>query len=222
MAASSSKGVTVDLVIGGATSTISLQATAVTVGKPAIITVADVTGLVQGDIITLAAGSTGFEEIDGQTWVVGNINIDENTFELVGSDLTETTGTFVADGPTMEVFGSAMTVRLCFSELTFNPETPDTISVGTFCDPSAQITSPTTSAGTMDFAGYVDINDPGYIELLNAEEDGETRWLRITLPNNGYLLFPVTISQMTFQVPVEGAVAYSGNATLNSRVRHLF
>jgi hypothetical protein len=220
MSASSSKGVTVDIVTGGATGT-KVKATAVTKAKPAAISVASAAGFVAGDIVKLAANSTGFSELDGKTFVIKTVDDTANTITLLGSDTTSSTDTFLA-GDDIIIYKKADVTRLCLSELTFNAETADTVSVGTFCDPSAQIASAQVGAGTVDFAGYIDITDAGYIELLKASEDNLERIVRINLPNNGSIVFPMTISQMTLQVPVEGALAFSGSGALGSKPRHLF
>jgi hypothetical protein len=48
------------------------------------------------------------------------------------------------------------------------------------------------------------------------------RYMRIMLPNNGYIVAPVTFSQVTWDLPLDGAVGYSGSAVLGSKPRHLF
>jgi predicted secreted protein len=77
-------------------------------------------------------------------------------------------------------------------------------------------------AGTVDFGGYVDISENDYKELLKLEDTQEETVWRITLPNNGYIVFPAVISQITWDIPLEGAVAYSGTAVLKSEAEHLF
>lgn len=220
MSAKSSKGVSICITKGSATGT-AMAATAATKAKPAVITVADVTGLEPGNLIKFAADSTGLESLDGKEFVIANIDDTANTFEVVGSDTTNDTGTFAA-GDDMTLYLKDDMVCLCLSTLGFNPESPDSIGVGTFCDPSASLPSAVVSAGTLSYGGYVDIAAPDYQELLLAEADAAERMWRITLPENGYIIFPATIGSLTWQIPLEGAVAYEGQATLGSRPRHLF
>ena len=68
----------------------------------------------------------------------------------------------------------------------------------------------------------MDITSPDYIAIVAAEADGKVHEFRITLPNNGYILFKGTVSSLNIDVPLEGAVAYSGQITLTSKPRHIF
>lgn len=219
MTASSSKGVTVDLVTGGATGT-AVTPTAATKAKPSEITASSApTGVVDGDLAVLASDSTGLSEIDGHGWIVDQLS--GSNFNLLGSDTTDSADTF-SPGEDIIVYGAADFSRMCFSELTFNTEGPESVSAGTYCDPTAQIVSAASQAGTLDFAGYIDITDPAYSELLQAKKDGEMRYLRITLPNNGYIVVPITISLISFDIPIDGVLGYSGSAIMNTEPQHLF
>jgi hypothetical protein len=217
MAASTSKGVTVCMTKTGSTGT-AITVTAVSKAKPAEITATNT--LSDGDVVVFPTGATGFSEIDGKTWVVSGATGAK--FSLVGSDTTGATATFAAGANTPKGYKAADMVCLCWSSLGFNPESPQTISVGTFCDPSAQIASSVTGAGTVDFGGYVDITADDYKALVAAELDGGVHDFRITLPNNGFIVFKGSISSLNVDVPLEGAVAYSGQITLSSKPRHLF
>jgi len=221
MAAKSSKGIMIEMSKGGATTT-KLTATAATKAAPCVITVADVTGLVEGQLVTLTSDATAFSEIDGKTFVIGKVDTTANTFELVGSDTTAAPGTFTGGTDGFEVYGTTAIVGLCLSSIGFNPESPQTVSVGTFCNPSASIPGAATGAGTVDMAGYVDTTADDYKELLAAEADGKERIVKIKLPDNGYIIFPVTFSAMNWDLPLEGAVSWSASGTLGSRAIHLF
>lgn len=221
MAASSSKGVKICLVKDGATGN-SLTPTAASKAKPAVITVADVTGIVAGDVIKLPAAATGLSEIDGKDWIVGSVDSGANTFTLLGSDTTASTGAFAAG--TMTHYGSTDMVCLCLSSLSFNPEEATSVSVATFCDPTASIPGAVVGAGTVDIAGYVDVTSADYQELLKASLASpahEYTW-RILLPGNGYITFPATIGTLNWDIPLEGAIGYSGTFALGSKPRHLF
>lgn len=217
MAASTSKGVTIDMVKTGATGT-AITVTAVTKAKPVVVTAANT--LKDGDIVVFPQGATGLKEIDGKRFIVDSASGTD--FELLGSDATGSTDTFAAGAKTPMGYAAADLVRMCWSSLGFNPEAPQTISVGTFCDPSAQISSTVTGAGTVDFAGYVDIKAADYIAMVEAEADGGAHEFRIALPNNGYIAFNASVASLTVDVPLEGAVAYSGSLTLMSKPVHLF
>lgn len=176
-------------------------------------------GITDGDIVTVH--NTGFESLDGKVFVVSNVDTGADTFELVGSDTTLETATYdnVAGG--ILRYTSDDLECLCLSEFTLNKTAPGTISVGTFCDPSATLPG-NASETTIDFAGYVDITDSAYIELLAAEDDGATRLLRVILPENGYLVGVVTITSIGWDIPLEGGVGYTGTMLLQSAIRHIF
>jgi hypothetical protein len=218
MTAKSTKGINVYLSDG--TDPTKLVPTAITKAAPAVVTVADVSALTVGDPATVV--KTGFSEIDGKTYVVGNIDDTANTFELIGSDTSASTGS-LASSPEIDVYLAADSVKLCLSELTFNPETPGTIAVGTFCDPSATLPATATGAGTATLSGFVDVSDPGYTALLDAEEDGKTRMLSMVLPQDqGYIVAPITISAVTWATPLEGGIGFTATGALGSKPVHRY
>lgn len=227
MSAKSSKNVKICITKGAATGT-NLVLAGLTVGNPTIIEVGGGVTVKSGEVIRVPAGATGYSEVDGKDFIAGKITPSGSgtgqDVELLGCDTSASTGAWnpAAGGAVADIFQDSDMECLCLANLGFNPETPDTIATGTFCDPSASIPSATTAAGTLNFGGYVDINDTDYRELLAAEFDGKERFWRITLPNNGYIVFPATIASFSWQVPLEGAVAYEGTAVLGSKPRHLF
>ena len=218
MAAKSTKGTKICIVKDGATGVTLVAATAVSKAAPTEITVANT--LKAGDLVYLAADSTGLSEIDGKWWVVGPAPT-ATKFTLLGADTTGSTGTFTA-GTAIKAYSDADMQCICLSGITFNRDTPDTISTATFCDTTSSIPGSSTSAGSVDFTGYVNIADADYKELLKLETSGaDTAW-RVMLPGNGYIVFDAIVNQISIDIPLEGAVAYSGSATLKSAARHLF
>lgn len=220
MAARSTRGVKICIAKGSAVAT-SLTPTAVSSAKPATLTfAAPPANVAVGDLISISAtGGTGYTELDGKDWVVGAVV--GSTVTLLGSDTTGSTGNLAAT-PAVKHYIAGDMVCLCLATLEFKPENPDSVSVATFCDPTASLPNPVVAAGTADFTGYVDVTEEDYQELLKAYEDGNTRIFRIFLPNNGYLVFPATLASFNIDLPIDGAVGYSGTFTLGSRPRHLF
>jgi hypothetical protein len=219
MAAISTKGISIHLSKGGVAAT-ELVPTAISSAKPAVVTVASVANLAKGDVVKMEG--TGFKELDGKTFTIGTIVSAANTFELTGSNTTGTTGTLGAT-PKAHVYRIVDSVKLCLASIDFSTSEGSTVSTGTFCDPSASIATPATTAGTMSLTGYVNAADPDYAELLVAEADGATRMLSIELPqNNGYIVAPVTISSVSWQTPLEGAIGYTFSGSLGSKPVHLF
>ncbi len=221
MTAKSTKGVKICLVKGGATPTLALDdttATAISNANPAVVTVTASTGVAVDDVVTVAGTGT---PLDGGTYIVSAVTATEIT--LLGADLSaEAAAITPPAGTVINVYGAGQLECPCFSAWTFNPETPNTISVATFCDPSASIPSAVVGAGTVDIAGFIDITDTAYSELLAAVADGNERIFRILLPNNGAIVAKGVLSTLNWDIPLDGAQAYSGTIALSSRPVHLF
>ena len=219
----STKGTKVCVLTGAATAT-SGTPTAISKAAPASVTVASTSALKIGDLVTIPAtgvtGCTGFPELDGKSWIVGNVT--GTTFTLLGSDTKSSTATLAA-GASMKFYGDADFACLCLSSITFNPESASNVSVATFCDPTATIPSQVVGSGTVDIAGFVDIDDAGYKELMLAYADGKARDWRITLGNDqGYIMLNGILSALNIDIPIDGATGYNGTISLSSRYRHLF
>lgn len=217
MVARSTRGTKVYMTTEDATAT-SITPTAISSASPAVVT-ADASDLVDGDLVVIPSGATGMASLDGQTYVVANASATD--FELLGSD---TTGeTFAAGTSALLVYQIDDMVLLCLASLTRNAGTPATTSVGTFCDPTATLASAVVEAGTFDFTGYVDVTQPDYQELVKAFDDGNERNFMIVLPGgNGEVVFSGTISSLDLDIPVDGALGYSGTITLSGRPQHRF
>lgn len=215
--ATNTKGLTICLSKGGAVAT-ELTPTAISKANPAVVTVADTTALKAGDLASPVG--TGFPELDGKVFVVGNIA--SGTFALLGSNTTGSAGA-LGTTPKIEINGEANLVCECFSEFTINRDAPDAIEAGTFCDPTLTVASAVAPAGTFEFTGNVDATDPGLAELYAAEEDGLEREIRITFPQgNGYVVAPVTITLVSWAFALDTTVQFTGAGTFNSKPRHAY
>lgn len=216
MAAKSAKGIKICITTGGVAGA-ALTPTAISKAKPAVVSLTG-HGVQNGDLVMVT--KSGFPELDGKAWVASAVAT--GTFSLLGSDTTGSSGTLASGGLDVKHFAESAFTCLCLSSFGYNPEAPGSVSVGTYCQPGATLASAAASAGTFDFAGYVDINDADYAELLKAVEDGNQRYLRIMLPSNGYLVAPVTFASINYDLPLDGAVAYSGTGAMGARLRHIF
>ena len=223
--ATNAKGLTICFSKGAATPT-SVTPTAISKAKPAVVTVASVSTLAAGMIA--APIDTGFPELDGKLFAVGNIDGTGNTFTLLGSDTTNSTATLGA-APTINVTLDADMVCPCFSEFTINRDPPDSIDAGTFCDPSLQVASAAAAAGTFEFSGNIDVSEPSsaatiaYTELLAAEADGLERELRIGVPgNNGYILAPITITLISWEFALDQPNRFTGAGQFSSKPTHAY
>jgi len=216
MSSRSTKGLEIYISKASASPT-DVSPTAITKANPAEVT-ATTTGIVDGDLVTFSG--TGLESLDGKTFPVTNVTA--TTFDVVGGDTSNDTGTFSSSTAKADHYAKGDLVKLCLASLTINADEPSVISTATYCNPTASVPSQVVSAGTLGFTGYVDINAADYPELLEAVEDGLPRVMRITLPSNGYLIAPITLSSMTYDLPIDGAQGYSGTAVLGSKMVHRY
>jgi len=131
MSAKSTKDLQICISRGDATK-VNVAATAATAAKPCVVT-ATQSG-VDGEMVYV--DGTGMPSIDGKWWVSASVTPTELT--LLGSDTSD--DTFVGPG-TVNRYAEADMECLCLSSLTLNVDEPGTISVATFCDPSATIAS---------------------------------------------------------------------------------
>jgi hypothetical protein len=219
----STKGTKVCVLKGAATAT-NATPTAISKAAPAVVTVASTAGLLAGDMVKIpasgATGCTGFPQLDGKSWIVDSVT--GTSFTLLGSDTVGATQTLAA-GASIRGYNDADFECLCLSSITFNPESTSNVSVATFCDPTATIPSQVVGSGTVDIAGFVDISDAGYKELMEAYEDGKARDFRIKLGNDqGYIMLNGILSALNVDIPIDGATGYTGTISLSSRYRHLF
>lgn len=220
MTAYSTRGVTIALSKAGAAGA-ALVPTAITKAAPAVVTVASAATVKAGDMVK--AAGTGFVELDGFTWIVGEVDGTANTFELVGSDTTGSAGALGAT-PALEHFDLSDMADLSgvLGELTMAREAPTAVEAGTYKDPSQTVANPVVKAGTFAFKGPLNVADPGYGELYGAAQDGVARDLVVMLPNNGYIVAPVTVAMILWENPLEGAQDFSGTMIMGTAPRHLY
>ena len=218
MKGSSSKGV--EIYMGKAEATpLELTPTAISAAKPAVVSLASTTGISEGDAVKVSG--TGFKELDGKWFTVGTIATD-TSIELVGSDTSGSTAT-LGSTPVLTVYASDDVVKLCLASIAITADTPATVSTATFCDPTASIPSAIQQAGSIAITGWIDPTCEDYREILLAEEDAEKRVFYIALPNDmGTIMCEGTMSAITFDVPIDGALGFSTTLVLSSKPVHLF
>ena len=218
MKGSSSKGV--EIYMGKAEATpLELTPTAISAAKPAVASLASTTGVSVGDAVKVSG--TDFKELDGKTFVVGTI-VDDTSVELVGSDTSSSTAT-LGSTPVLTVYAADDVIKLCLASLAITADTPATVSTATFCDPTASIPSAIQQAGSIAITGWIDPTCEDYREILLAEEDAEKRVFYIVLPNDmGVIMCEGTMSAITFDVPIDGALGFSTTLVLSSKPVHLF
>ena len=219
MGASNSKGIEVLIATSAATGT-SLTFTGVTKAAPAVVSVADVTALVEGEVIMLAADTTGMASLDGKYFVITNIDGTAKTFELAGTDTTADDA-FTA-GTDAKVYLNTALQRLCLSSLTYNASEPEQIATGTFCDPQASISSIAGDAGTVEMTGFIDINDAGYKFIIDACKKETIAFMKEKLPNNGWIVSNIKFSNTNWSTPLDGALGFTTTANLQTKPEHVW
>lgn len=204
--------------------TVDLTATGATKDKPSQLTFASTAGAANTDLVVLDAKATALESIDGLPWIVSGLTATD--IDLLGSDTTGDAGTFLGGTDGVKVYPASSMERLCpqvQNGIAYQAGQATTVSVGTFCDPSAQLPGEAAGAGTLTIRGYTDIADPGYQELVRAELDGVPRYFKLRLPNNGWFVFGGTLNSMSaMEVDVQGATSFTAEVALSSKPRHLF
>ena len=218
MKGSSSKGVEIYMAKSGATP-LELTPTAITSAKPAVVSLASTTGITEGDAVKVSG--TDFKELDGQWFTVGTI-VTDTSVVLVGSDTSASTAS-LGSTPVLTVYATDDVVKLCLASLAITSDAPATVSTATFCDPTASIPSAIQNAGSIAITGWIDPTCEDYREILLAEGDGAKRVFYIALPNDmGTIMCEGTMSSLTFDVPIDGALGFSASLVLSSKPVHLF
>ena len=214
--ASSTAGVEIDLTTGVGTAVTGLSFTA---GKPATLTGTALT-LAAGDVISIS--KSGSSKLDG-TWIVAATPAPTATaVTLMGSDTTGETAGALPGTAVVTHFAKTDLTGLCLASFDVSVEQPGTLAVGTFCEPSATLPVPATSAGTVAIAGFTDITDAGYLAIMAAAGDNKPHTIRIKLPNNGFLVMEGQISGLSWQVALNEAQRWSATITLSKPPVHVF
>lgn len=189
-------------------------ASAATKAKPAVVTLADVTAYVPGDIIRITG--SGFKSIDGLAFTVGTVTAGAKTVELLGSNTTAETGTWVATATASE----PNMVETCLANFTRTQPAPAVIDVTTLCDAARKRVGGLADPGTFTFDGFYDSKDAGYIALLQAAQDSKERLMAIIFPDKSAIYFPGQITGVGETVAVDQAVTFSGTGQINGPVTY--
>jgi hypothetical protein len=215
MAIINTKGVNIYIGKGSVKAT-EVVPTAISKAAVPVVTVASAAGITKGDPVRFE--TTGFPELDGKWLAAGAVDNTANTFEVVGVDLTASAGALGVN-PKARIHHGADMLKLCLSGLEIGADTVNTIDVGTFCDPAAQIPGRPTP-GSVTLSGYADTTDAGMAEIMVAAEDQQPRIFQIVLPGgNGYLVGEISMAGFSMGVPLEGAVSWTVNGTQLSKIR---
>lgn len=198
----------------GAPTTVAMSA-APTQGKPTTVT-ATISGIADGDLVVCSG--TNWKSLDN---VQVATDAGGTSFKALGCDSTRES--VAGQAGSCDHYAADDMTKICPSGFTDNSNAPSTISVATFCDPSATLPGSVVDAGTVELTGYVDACDESYIALYESFESQDQRYLRIDLgPDQGYLVMPVTALSMNWDIPLEDAVQFTLTMVKGSATRHLF
>ena len=171
-----------------------------------------------GDIVV--PRDVGFAELDGSYFVIKEVLPDG--FTMLGADTSASAGVLspIAE---MDIYQVQDIVKACLNNFAFNLETPGTISAGTYCNPQFTLPSTATGVGTATLGGWINKDDPAYQEILKAKKDKLTRVFLIVLAQaQGVIIAPLVITGTTWEIPLEGGMAFTSTANLKAEPVHLF
>jgi len=208
------KGIEMYLYKGDAVPT-TLVPTAISKDFPAQITVAATGGITEGSPVAFTG--TGFDELDEQTFVVGNLT--GTTFDALGANTTDSVGV-LGTSPEANVYAASDRVKLCLSAIEISPPSVNQIDTSTYCEESSMVGRATPGALTL--TGYIEKDSPGFNEIVAAEEDGLSRQFIINLSGDqGYLIGAIALSGLGYNIPLEGAVGFTISGSQTSKIRYV-
>lgn len=217
MTAVSTKGTTVGISDGDSVPT-DLTVTAVTVATTetgnTVITAANTA--VAGDVVVFGS-STGFAALNNRAFPVAASGLTAASFEIIGAFTYGSTET-MSNNITAKLYKAADLINLCLSAFDIAQNTVNETDTSTYCASSSVLGKVTPGQVTLN--GFGDRDDLGMVELLKAEQDNKPRLLMITLPANlGWIIGVLSIGSISWQVPLEGAVGYTAQASQNSALK---
>lgn len=191
--------------------------TSATKAAPSRVTLSAATQLYSdGDLVYIY--ETASDNLNG-TWCSGNAS--GQIFDALSSNTTNDTVT-VASGKVDHYLQDDLT-KLCLSAININGTEPNTISVATFCSPTATLDSQVQESGSLTMEGYVDVTSPDYPALYEAWQLGDERLIRVDLgPDQGWLVARGRVSSVNWAVPIDGAIAFTYTMTLSEQFKHCF
>lgn len=107
-------------------------------------------------------------------------------------------------------------VLFCINSISRDVTAGEAITVGTFCDPSAQVAGDQT-AGTLSWGGPIDFCDPGYVEMHAALIDAQPHSIIIEFPAGiGHMIMDVDINSFAESFELNAAAVWTGGAVVRS------
>lgn len=211
----STKGTKISI-SNGAIAPTELSPTAITVspsaGADTKIVVAN--ALTPGAVVVFPS-TTGFPALDNKSFVVKaasatDFDVSADTFGQAGP---------MATGMKVSAYLASSFINLCLSNFDIAAGSTNQIDTSTYCSPGS--VNGQTTPGTITLTGWVDDTDVGFAELIKAGEDNKPRVLNIQLPGTlGHLIGVIGFSEMSFTVPLDGAVGFTITGSQNVSVKY--
>jgi len=196
MARISSQGT---IIMIGTDMAISVEITAVTKAKPAVVTV-DATDDIQVGTIIIPRG-TGFKSIDDQAYQVSNVSALAVT--LSDSDTTKET----LSGPNAGATAIVPEMQeMCRSTFTVNGPAGATIDVTTLCDEAHRIVSGLPAIGTWTANGFYDYQDVTLKKAREYYRSGEIVPIEAIFRDKSSISFMGTINTYDITLGINAAV----------------
>ncbi|MGF6839901.1 putative secreted protein [Paraburkholderia youngii] len=180
--------------------------TSVSKSQPASLVFADIAALAVGDPVLIIG--TGFASLDGRSWVIATLDINTRVGTLANSDTSRET---VDYSPNAAWIKHAFT-DLCVTTYTITQSPAAQISVTSLCSESQEFITGFSDPGTMTADFFLVPDDPDYLALREAQQDGEERLLRIVYRNKAVRTVPVIVQAINESGGVDQAV--QGSLTL--------
>lgn len=214
MSAQSTEDVSIWITTGSPSTDVVSSATQ---AAPSVVTVAAANeAYADGDLALIK--DTQSDNLNG-VWATGNAS--GTVFTALSSNTTN--DTVAVTSGSVDHYTQDDLTKLCLSAININGTEPNTISVATFCEPTATIDSQVQEAGTLTMEGYVDVTSSDYPALYEAWQLGDERIIRVDLgPDQGWLVARGRVSSVNWSVPIDGAIAYTFTMTLTEAFKHCF
>ncbi|MGF6607053.1 hypothetical protein OKW45_001953 [Paraburkholderia sp. WSM4175] len=181
--------------------------TVVTVSRsePATAIFDSVSALSNGDPVLIMG--TGWASIDGQTWVVQELNRETRAAKLANSNTGRETADAQAGAWRLNAF-----VDVCAVTYTITPTAAAEIDSTTLCDEKKTSLLGFRDPGTLTFDFFINPVSPQTRALDEAYDDGERRMFQIIYRNGAVRTLPVQVQTVTETGGVDQAI--QGSATL--------
>jgi hypothetical protein len=174
--------------------------------QPCVVKFDDITKVRNGRAVLVIG--TGFASLDGQSWIVQNIDLQAKTAELAGSDTSGESATWSTQAAWIE----HVYIDVCVKSYQLNETAAAQIDTTTLCDDEKTFLVGFSDPGTLTFDFFFDPTDPDYQTLVEAKKKGDERFFEIHYRNGAIRTLPVIVQAVNEAGGVDQAI--QGSATI--------